>query len=388
MDIRINALALGVCVASNTNIILWGKPGQGKSTVLRDICKAYGLHLEVVIASIREPTDFAGIPYIDGNIARLAAPAWARSVIQAYEENEQRSIVFYDELSTATPATQAALLRPLLERVVGEVELPAVTRNVAAANPPDVAANGWELTPPQANRFTHIDWNLDANYVKQGFTRGWPTVELPQVRNTASERAKEKAQARALVGIFLGKNPSLVTSMPDSFSGSRGNANFQASNYAFPTPRSWEVASQLYAFCNFAQLADGSKIPKAVIEVLLQGTVGVAATKEFLAFARSMDLPDPEQLLQNPSSFVPSARGDILDTALSAVANYYRSSRKTPELWHAWGDILVSTVKAGKGDVAYLHMQDWNEQRPKNVLPTTEQANALQSLTKHLDVGK
>ena len=57
-----------------------------------------------------------------------------------------RGLLFLDELSTAPPAVQAALLRVVLERVVGDLTLPDEVAVVAAANPPDQAADGWDLS--------------------------------------------------------------------------------------------------------------------------------------------------------------------------------------------------------------------------------------------------
>src|SRR5205823_11964182 len=65
-------------------------------------------------------------------------------------------------ISTAPPAVQAAMLRIVLERVVGDLELPPGVRVVAAANPPEQAADGWDLAPPLANRLVHLDWPVDA----------------------------------------------------------------------------------------------------------------------------------------------------------------------------------------------------------------------------------
>ena len=59
----------------------------------------------------------------------------------------------FDEISTAPPAVQAALLRVVLERTVGDLRLPDAVSLVAAANTPEQAAGGWELSPPLANRF-------------------------------------------------------------------------------------------------------------------------------------------------------------------------------------------------------------------------------------------
>lgn len=341
------------------------------TSVIQHISRSYGLHLETVMASIREPSDFAGLPYFENGTTRLAAPSWAARVVQ--KAPDEKSVVFFDEVSTAPPATQAALLRPIIERVVGEIELPAATRIVAAANPPGLAADGWDLSPPAANRFTHLDWELDASIIKQGFTQGWPHIEIP-ILPRRRELATHVDRAMALVGTFVGRNPQLATGLPPNFAGNAARGkDFQAASYAFPTPRSWEVAARLYAAYSACRFADGSKPLKSVLMLLITGTVGIAAGKEFIAFAQNLDLPDPRKLLDDPSSYVVPERGDQLDVVLSALYSTY-AHNPTTQNWLAWGDLLAMTVDAGKGDIAYSYMLRWNELRPEGALPTREQA--------------
>src|SRR6201997_819193 len=116
--------ALGVAVAARVPVLLWGAPGTGKTSAIRAMARAMGWPCETVIASIREPSDFAGLPVVIGQDVRFAPPAWARRLAEA-----GHGLLFLDELSTAPPAVQAALLRVVLERVVG-----------GPTPPPEVAA--------------------------------------------------------------------------------------------------------------------------------------------------------------------------------------------------------------------------------------------------------
>jgi len=90
-----------------------------------------GWPCETVIAAIREPSDFSGLPVVRESQVDMAPPRWAKRLAEA-----GRGILFLDEISTAPPAVQAALLRVVLERVVGDLELPDDVVVVAAANPP------------------------------------------------------------------------------------------------------------------------------------------------------------------------------------------------------------------------------------------------------------
>ena len=133
-----------------------------------------GLPCETVIASIREPSDFAGLPIVVGDGVRFAPPAWARRLAEA-----GHGLLFLDELSTAPPAVQAALLRVVLERAVGDLTLPDEVAVVAAANPPEQAADGWDLSAPLANRLCHLAWQTDPRAVADGLAGGWAAPVVP-----------------------------------------------------------------------------------------------------------------------------------------------------------------------------------------------------------------
>jgi hypothetical protein len=48
------------------------------------------------------------------------------------------------------------MLGVALEHWIGDLVLPRALQVVAAANPPERAADGWDMSPPLANRFLHI----------------------------------------------------------------------------------------------------------------------------------------------------------------------------------------------------------------------------------------
>src|SRR5262249_33119045 len=146
---------------------------------VREISATAGLACETVIASIREPSDFAGLPIVsaDGGTVRFAPPDWARRLADA-----GRGVLFLDEISTAPPAVQAGLLRGGLARPVGDLSRPADVTVVAAANPPEQAADGWDISPPLANRFCHLDWSLDAGEWAAGILAGFSQPAVPELR--------------------------------------------------------------------------------------------------------------------------------------------------------------------------------------------------------------
>ena len=154
-DYIATAEALHACVEARVPVILWGPPGQGKTSVIRALAELQGRHIEILLASIREPQDFAGLPSIHVGAMSLIPPNWAARL-----RDDGNGILFTDEVNTAPPAVQAALLRVCLDKVAGDCELGERTSIIAAANPPEQAADGWDLAPPLANRFCHLDKGL------------------------------------------------------------------------------------------------------------------------------------------------------------------------------------------------------------------------------------
>src|SRR5262249_57720558 len=58
--------ALAVAVAARVPVLLWGGAGLGKSSAVREMAGVAGLPCETVIASIPEPSGFAGLPILAG----------------------------------------------------------------------------------------------------------------------------------------------------------------------------------------------------------------------------------------------------------------------------------------------------------------------------------
>jgi hypothetical protein len=274
--------ALGICISARIPVLLWGAPGEGKTAVVESAA-AQGWHVESLIVSHYEPSDFAGLPVVgaDGSVT-LAPPAWAKRLAAG----DGPAIAFFDEFSTASPALQAAALRPLTHFEVGALRLPPTVTFVAAANPADIAAAGWELAAPTASRFVHLDWALPLEvYAECLVTGDWPA--LP-VYGGLDGLDVARARQRVLVSGFLRARESQMSAIPDD-AAARGRA--------FPTPRTWDYATRLVA------VADAVGAPSDVVRLLIAGCVGDVTAHEFLAWCAAQDLPNPEDLLAAPDAF-------------------------------------------------------------------------------------
>ncbi|KAB1140169.1 AAA domain-containing protein [Streptomyces luteolifulvus] len=346
-DTQLEALTLAV--AADLPVLLWGEPGIGKTAALTQLAAALDVPLTTVIASVHEPSDFSGLPIVGDDPAEqgvpMALPDWAVRLVRA-----GRGLLFLDELSTAPPAVQAALLRLVLERRIGALQLPSGVRIVAAANPRSSAADGWELSPPLANRFVHLQRTHDHEVVVRGLGGTWPRAALPRL---AQERLPEAVDfARRAVCELLAARPKLVHQLPSSETRRGG---------PWPSPRSWEMTLCLIAFATAA----GSS--RDVLSLLVRGTVGDGPGLELLAGLDRMDLPDPEVLLADPAGAALPERGDlrqaVLDGVVAAVRNRPERAR-----WDAAWELLVRAVETGAPDLvvvpattlATLRREDWD----------------------------
>ncbi|MFF4658622.1 AAA family ATPase [Streptomyces sp. NPDC001381] len=365
-DTQLEALTLAV--AADLPVLLWGEPGIGKTAALTQLATALDLPLTTVIASVHEPSDFSGLPVVGDDPAEqgvpLAPPDWAVRLVRA-----GRGLLFLDELSTAPPAVQAALLRLVLERRIGALRLPPGVRIVAAANPRSSAADGWELSPPLANRFVHLQWTHDHEVVVRGLGGIWPRATLPRLDAGRLTQAVDFAR-RAVCG-FLTARPGLVHRLPSGETRRGG---------AWPSPRSWEMTLHLIAFATAA----GSS--RDVLSLLVRGTVGDGPGLELLASLDRLDLPDPELLLADPAGAELPERGDLRQAVLDGVVAAVRE-RPDKARWDAAWALLVRAVATGAPDLvvvpattlASLRREEWD------VPASIEQLAGVVSLSRRAD---
>ncbi|RDI34883.1 AAA family ATPase [Lentzea flaviverrucosa] len=363
--------ALTLAVSADLPVLLWGEPGIGKTAALTQLADSLELPLTTVIASVHEPSDFSGLPVVGDDPATqgvpMAPPDWAVRLVRA-----GRGLLFLDELSTAPPAVQAALLRVVLERRVGALRLPPGVRIVAAANPRSSAADGWELSPPLANRFVHLKWTFDHEVVVRGLGGTWPTASLPRL--SPELLPDSVAFARRAVCELLAARPNLVHQMPKN-EALRGGA--------WPSPRSWEMALRLIAFATAAGTS------REVLSMLVRGTVGDGPGLELLASLDRMDLPDPEELLADPAAAVLPERGDLRQVVLDGVVAAVRN-RPDEARWNAAWALLTLAVETGPPDLvvvaastlATLRHDDWQ------VPAAIEQLAGAVSLSQRADRAK
>ncbi len=307
-------------------VLITGPPGVGKTAVIGQLFRALRLRLLVIIASLREPTDFGGIPVVttDGIERRVDA------ALAHYQCREGG--ILLDEINTAPPAVQKALFRLVQERVIGDVELDPRVRIIAAMNPEGTSTGTWDLDAPLANRFGHVIWpDPEAATWSRVMIGGPPRIEVPRLDPVNWEPAL--ARARGAATGFVSCRPELLFQQPKE-----GDPAVSA---AWPSPRTWELAIHALA------AADCCGVDTDIRDAMVAAYVGHGAAVEFVAWLHAADLPDPGTLLDGGVDWSHDAlRIDRTVAVLSGcVAHVIGQDATTREaqlvrLWGLLGDVM------------------------------------------------
>lgn len=324
-------------IAANVPVLFWGAPGVGKTARLVQFAAETGRHLEVVSGAIREPSDYLGMPIETGGRVRYAPPAWAERLAAA-----PAGLLFLDELTTGAPSVQKAMLRIIQERYVGELALPDTVAIVAAANPPEIAADGWDLPAPLANRLCHMDYQLDVDRWLSGLSSDF--LESGLGKSTPSRTNRKAAVIGAVAG-FVSSHRSMLLDVPKDPS---------VAGRAWPSPRSWTNATSILAMLP-ANRDDLDMLA-------LKGCVGEAAAIEYMAWLAAADLYDPFAVLKSPSIVDWDSRPDRIFALLSSILSVAVGNLDAH--WAAAVNVHTACATAGHPDLAWNGMSKLLAQAP------------------------
>ena len=314
--------AMQILLHTGVPVLLWGDPGTGKTQTVQRFALDAGWRTESVIASLHDPTDFGGLPVRTPDGVTFEPPAWARRVAG----HDGPSLVFFDEINTAAPATQNALMRVVLEHRVGELDLGEGVRFVAAANPVSQNSGAWDLSAPLANRFAHLQWTVTVEEWRAGFLNGWPRPAPLSIDETAPAVLRA---AKARVAAFVTTRPALLTQVPDTDT---------AASAGWPSSRTWELLARCHAVCDTVGSCDTVRM------LVARALIGDGAAAEHAAYVRDLDLPDPLDLLADPDAFKQLKRTDQQFAALEAVA-----ATVTADVRKHWRDGFKVCIAAAAG---------------------------------------
>lgn len=248
-------------------VMVWGPPGIGKSAIARKVADLYGATYWDVRASLLDPVELRGIPYLetrpelDYKITRWAPPDFLPP-----QDSTTPHIVNLDEITTAPDSVQAALYQLVLDRRIGDYHLPEKASVIACGNRQSDRAIAKRMSTALASRFVHITLKADVN--------DWTTWAL-------------QSNLRVEIITFINDmKPELLHDF-----------NPQSQELPFPCPRSWVAVHKILDGMDKHPVS-----PKTAL-AMITGAVGEGAAHAFIQYLRVyQSLPDPYLILNDPEN--------------------------------------------------------------------------------------
>lgn len=249
-------------------LMIWGPPGIGKSDVVAQVAKELGRDLIDIRLPNYEPTDIKGIPFYNPQSNLME---WGPASELPQDPNSN-AVLFLDEINGADENVQGAAYQLILNRKIGQYELPENVVVIAAGNRDGDGGVTYRMPRPLANRFMHTEAAPDFDSWKS-----WA------VRNDVHPD---------VVGY-------LEVNKQDLF-----DFNSKSSAYAFATPRSWSFVSKSLK----------TNLSEETTQNLVIGSIGEGIGIKFNAFRKmTSKLPMPEDVLYNKADDLEE------DTEISAM---------------------------------------------------------------------
>ena len=297
----------------HTPVMLWGAPGVGKSEIVARIGERHSVPVIDIRLSQMEPSDLRGIPFRVGEQVEWAVPA----MLPDSKRHGEAGILFLDEITSAVPSVSAAAYQLILDRRLGEYQVPAGWAIFAAGNRQGDRGVSYAMPAPLANRFSHyeVDVNLD-DWVSWAWA------------NKIDER----------IIAFLRFRPELLFDFDPAHN-----------PVAFPSPRSWAFAHRA--------LNKFSEQPTLLLNTL-QACVGNTAGIELNAFIEHMaQMPDLDDIIAGQQVDVPESI-DLqyaIATALVGRALKVIDTNDAPKLY---GAILAYAERFPQKEMGVMLVSD------------------------------
>jgi len=145
--VQVPELLLGL--ATVRPVFLWGAPGIGKSSLVRQFADSLGLECVSLIGTQLAPEDLIGVPQITPEGRSRFCPPETIARDEPY-------CLFLDELNAATPDVQKAFYSLILDRRIGSYELPPGSIVIGAGNRATDGALARPMASALVNRLAHI----------------------------------------------------------------------------------------------------------------------------------------------------------------------------------------------------------------------------------------
>lgn len=288
--------AVNHSISRRRPLFIWGQPGIGKSDIVAEVARLQGRPLIDIRLPLMEPTDIRGIPYLadilvydkEGNLVtrddgvpitdkqfRWSTPS------DLPTDALSNALVFFDEMSAAPPSVQAATYQIILNRRIGNYEMPENVAIIAAGNRVKDKGVAYNMPMPLANRFTHLTLEVDADDWKE-----WATLNRLH---------------KDVVG-YISFQPGDLNQFAPSSEG-----------YAFATPRTWYFVSELLQDMGHDGVLVDTSLPIDVLGDMIKGTVGEGPGTKFMTYrAQAANLPHARDVLSGQVTKLNTKQIDVM----------------------------------------------------------------------------
>ena len=285
-------------------LMLWGPPGIGKSTIIRELTEELDIGFIDVRLAQREPVDIRGLPVPRDDregVDWIIASEWPR---ESQEDFKPRGVILFDEITAADPSLQVAAYELILDRRLGKLyEVPDGWYIVAAGNRTKDGAVARAMSSALANRFCHLELRSDAD---SWVDWGWKNGIHPSVLG------------------FIRFRPDLLFNM----SGDRERG--------WPSPRTWARVSRVM------KMSERTGLSNRALSHIIEGLIGVGAAIEFQGFVKWADkLPDIAAILKGDAKIVIPERTDQKFALVSAMVHHILEKSDIGQILNGVIDILV-----------------------------------------------
>jgi len=244
---------LSSLIEAQIPVFVWGSPGIGKSSIVKQIAVEKELEFVDLRLSLLDPTDLKGIPFFDKDNHEAV---WASPNFLPKNPNS-KGILFLDEINTAPPSVQASAYQLVLDRKVGDYELPSGWSIVSAGNNESDRGVVYRMPPPLSNRFVHLSMEVSfADWKIWAYDNGIDS---------------------SIIAFLQYDSEKLFAFDPTK------------NEKSFPTPRSWEYVDKILS----------SNIGSNLLLETISGAIGSESATSFMAFRKVMDrLPNIDNALK------------------------------------------------------------------------------------------
>ncbi len=332
------ATLLSKTIPAKLPVLITGKPGIGKTDVVKQAARAADADIIVKHPVISDPTDFKGMPWVSEGKAQFLPFNDLEQLMTA----PKATVCFFDDIGQAPASVQAALMQLFLAREINGKAISDHVTFVGATNRRADRAGVSGILEPVKSRFaTIVELDVDANdWCRWAIAAGI----APQVI------------------AYIRMRPNFLCDF-------KPTSDLKNS----PSPRTWNHLAQLVAL----------DLPSTMRLHAYAGAVGPECAAEFASFERTwQSMISPDAVLANPKAAAIPTEPSALYALATALA--MRVSKDSMTRYVTYIDRLMT---AGLAEFAAVSMQTAIT-RDQNLANTGAYINAMAGQLGKLMIGE